>query len=79
MAADGSFAIVYVNTVRALTVNLAALAGIQVEARWYDPTDGSFTPVTGSPFAATGSQSVTPAGTNSRGKTDWVLVLDAVP
>ena len=60
-------------------MNIGTLAGTQVQARWYDPTSGGFTTVSGSPFAATGSRVFRPTGTNARGKSDWVLVLDALP
>jgi Putative collagen-binding domain of a collagenase len=44
-------------------------------ARWFDPTNGTFTSISGSPFANTGSHSFTPPGNNSAGDADWVLVL----
>jgi len=78
-AADRSFAIIYTRDIRDLTVDIGSLAGAQVRARWYDPTSGSFTNAAGSPFVATGSRTLRPAGNNSRGKTDWVLVLDRLP
>jgi hypothetical protein len=78
-SADGSFAFVYTRDIRDLTVDLGAMAGSQVQARWYDPTSGGFTATAGSPFAATGSQVFRPTGNNSLGRTDWVLVLDAIP
>lgn len=78
-AADGSFAIIYTRDIRDLTVNIGLLTGSQVRARWYDPTSGSFATASGSPFAATGSRIFRPIGNNSRGKADWVLVLDALP
>jgi hypothetical protein len=78
-AADGSFAFIYTRDIRDLTINLGGLAVAQVRARWYDPTSGNFTTVSGSPFAATGSRVFRPTGTNALGKNDWVLVLDATP
>ena len=79
VAADGSFAFIYTRDVRNLTVDLGDLTGSEVQARWYDPTNGTFATIAGSPFAASGSQVFRPTGNNSRNKTDWVLVLDAVP
>jgi Putative collagen-binding domain of a collagenase len=40
-------------------------------ARWYDPADGRFSAVTGSPFPASGSRQFRPeSGTNSSGFDD---------
>jgi len=78
-ASTGSFALAYTPSVRALTFNLAQLAGPNVRARWYDPTNGSYVTVAGSPFPASGSQVFTPTGNNSSGFGDWALVLDSTP
>ena len=78
-AIDGSFALVYTPSVRALTINLAQLTGPRVSARWYDPGDGAYATVTGSPFTASGGMSFTPTGNNSQGDGDWVLVLESTP
>ena len=76
-AGDRSFAIAYLPTVRNVSVNLGGMAGPHVAARWYDPTDGSFTVVTGSPFPASGAHLFRPGGDNSDGDGDWVLVLES--
>jgi hypothetical protein len=75
--ADGSLAIVYTPERRAMTLDLARLAGPVVAARWYDPADGRFSPVGGSPFSARGSRIVNPEAANSSGFGDWVLVLES--
>jgi Putative collagen-binding domain of a collagenase len=62
-------------TVRAITVNMATLSG-PATARWYDPSDGAFSEVPGSPFANLGSAVFTPPGNNSAGDGDWVLLLE---
>ena len=78
-AKAAAFALLYTPSVRALTVNLGQLTGPTVRARWYDPTNGTYTTVPGSPFtAASGSQIFTPAGNNARGFGDWVLVLESI-
>jgi hypothetical protein len=59
-------------------VNLADFAG-PVTAQWYDPTNGTFMPVSGSPFTNRGSQTITPTTNNSAGDKDWVLLLRASP
>lgn len=46
-------------------------------ARWFDPTNGTYTAIAGSPFANTGTRAYTPTGNNSAGEADWVLRLDA--
>jgi hypothetical protein len=75
--ANGSLAIVYIPGLRAITVDLAQLAGPDVAARWYDPADGSFAVVEGSPFPATGPRQFGPKSGNSSAFGDWVLVLDS--
>jgi Protein of unknown function (DUF4038)/F5/8 type C domain/Putative collagen-binding domain of a collagenase len=72
--ADGSLVIAYTPIVRTFTVDMTKLSGI-VAARWFDPTNGSYTTVSGSPFANTGSRLFTPTGNDSAGAGDWILVL----
>lgn len=74
--ADGSLAMVYLPTVRTITVDLAKLAG-PIIGRWYDPTNGSFVDAAGSPLANSGSRRFKPPGNNAGGDGDWVLVLEA--
>jgi hypothetical protein len=76
-AADRSFAIVYVPNVRSITLELDQLVGPFVSVRWYDPTNGEFSIVNGSPFPAVGSLRFTPAFRNASGFGDWVLVLES--
>jgi hypothetical protein len=75
---DGALAIVYTPSVRTLVVDIARLQG-PVRARWYDPTNGSYLEVAGSPFANTGSRDFRPAGNNAAGDGDWVLLLERQP
>jgi Protein of unknown function (DUF4038)/Putative collagen-binding domain of a collagenase len=71
--ADGSLAMVYIPGSREITVDLARLAGPLVEARWYDPADGS-----GPPFSTTGPRRLSPeSDSNSAGFRDWVLILES--
>jgi len=77
---DGSLAILYLPTRREIAVDLGQLAGPAVAARWYDPADGQFSGVSGSPFLASGSRRFRPEPrTNSSGFDDWVLVLESRP
>jgi hypothetical protein len=71
---DGSLAIVYMPTARTITVNMAQMSAAAT-ARWYDPTRGSYTTLSGSPFSNSGSRQFTPPGTNGGGDSDWVLIL----
>ena len=73
---DGSLLIAYIPPAHtgSVTIDMTALTG-SVTARWYDPTNGTYTTVAGSPFANTGTRAFTPTGNNSAGQADWVLVL----
>lgn len=73
---DGSLVIAYMPSTRSITIDMTKLVGTAV-ARWYDPTNGEYTNVTGSPFANKGSRQFTPSGSNKSGEGDWVLVLEA--
>ena len=75
---DGSLVIVYMPTIRAITVDMSKLTGTTT-ARWYDPTSGEYADVKGSPFANEGSRQFIPSGANKSGEGDWVLVLEASP
>jgi hypothetical protein len=66
----------YVPSARMLTVNMSKMAG-STTARWYDPANGTFTTISGSPFANTGSRQFTTPASNADGDDDWVLVLEA--
>ena len=47
-----------------------------VRARWYDPSNGTFQTISGSPFANSGSHNFSTPGSNHDSNSDWVLVLD---
>jgi hypothetical protein len=72
---DGTLVLAYLPTVRTVTVDMTQLAG-PVTARWYDPSNGTYTTISGSPFANIGTQQFTPPGNNAGGAGDWVLVLN---
>lgn len=69
-ASDGSFAMVWIPTSQSVTVVMSALSPSSVRARLYNTTDGTYSTVSGSPFANTGTQSIASGG-------ERVLVLDA--
>jgi hypothetical protein len=74
---DGLLVIAYLPSLRQVTIDLAALIGPNISARWYDPANGAFSAI-GS-FSASGSMFFTPLGNNSAGFGDWVLVLESIP
>jgi hypothetical protein len=59
-----------------VTIDMTKMRG-STTARWFDPTNGTYTAIAGSPFANTGTRAYTPTGNNSAGEADWVLRLDA--
>jgi hypothetical protein len=71
---DGTVAVVFMPQVTTITLNMSKFSG-PVTARWFDPSNGGYTPVTGSPFPNSGSQQFMPPGNTSDGHGDWVLVL----
>jgi hypothetical protein len=73
---DGRLVLAYLPTQRTVTVDLTQLRGA-VTARWYDPSQGQFSPVSGSPLPNTGSHDFSPPGPNGDGDGDWVLVLES--
>lgn len=75
-ANDGSFAVLYLPSIREIAVEMTGLSGPQIAARWYDPASGAFTPVKGAPFPATGRHIFKPDTNNSSGHPDWVLLLN---
>jgi hypothetical protein len=77
---DGSLVMAYIPSTgtdaRTITVNMAKLSG-PAQARWYNPTDGTYRAIEGAPFANRGSREFTTPGDNGTGTNDWVLVLEA--
>ncbi len=77
-----NFSISYIPSTgdRTLAANLEWFSNTsQVEAKWFDPTNGS-TQLIGT-YPANGSQNFATPGNNSSGATDWVLILEgpAIP
>jgi hypothetical protein len=76
---DGSVALTYDPAGNSLTVNLAKF-NAPVTAAWYDPSNGTFQTVSGSPFQNSGSKVlIPPSPANHDGNTDWVLALEVNP
>src|SRR5439155_8596072 len=72
-AGDGSYALVYTASGKAVTVNLSRLSGTQIEARWYNPRRPRSSIKLGV-FAKGGNRTFKPP--TSGANNDWVLVLD---
>jgi hypothetical protein len=72
---DGHLAIIYAPTIRPLTIDMTRFSGT-VTTRWFDPANGSYSDIAGSPFSNTGLRNFTPPGNNRGGDGDWVLVLE---
>jgi hypothetical protein len=73
--ADGTLVMAYLPTVRTITVDMTKLSG-PVFAQWFDPTNGTYLPISGSPLSNSGVQQFTPPGNNGDGDGDWILVLE---
>jgi hypothetical protein len=75
-ASDGSLIISYSPGSTKLSVDMAKLNG-KATARWFDPSNGVFSTIPGSPFANSGTQLFTTPGMTADGDRDWVLLLEA--
>lgn len=78
-AGDGSLVMAYLpNTgtgTRTLTVDMTKLSG-SASGKWFNPTSGVCTTISGSPFANDGARKFTASWDNGTGTNDWVLVLE---
>ena len=74
----GTLGMAYCPKSATITADLSKFSGL-VKARWYDPTNGKFQNIAGSPFSNSGSHRFSTPGNNSTGDDDWVLVLEAIP
>jgi hypothetical protein len=75
VTADRRLAVSYLPRGGSIAVNMSRLVGPRVHARWYDPTDGRYVPVPGSPFRTSDKVELQPPGENADGDPDWVLLL----
>ena len=76
MSRDRTVALIYTPTARGLTVNLSSMAGPRINARWYNPASGEYSPAGDAPFDAN-AQAVRTFTPTAAG--DWVLELGSVP
>jgi hypothetical protein len=73
---DGTLGVVYCPSRATITVAMSRMAS-STTARWFDPSSGKYSSISGSPFANTGTRNFTTPGNNSEGSPDWVLLLQA--
>jgi hypothetical protein len=71
----GSQSLTYCPNASTLTVNLAEFSG-PVKAQWYDPSNGAWIAIAGSPFQNAGTQNFTTPGNNHDGDPDWILSVE---
>ena len=62
---------------RELTLDLRLFKG-PVTARWFNPTDGRYTAIAGSPFYNRQPQRLTTPGDNGTGDNDWLLIMECL-
>lgn len=75
---NGSFVVAYLPTLRKITVNMASLKA-PANAKWFDPTNGTYIDVSRQSFPNSGTRDFTPPGRNHDGDGDWILLLLASP
>jgi hypothetical protein len=73
---DGGLVLAFLPSGQTVTVDMTKL-GSSAKAQWYDPTNGTYATISGSPFPNIGPRNFTPPGANSAGDKDFVLVLEA--
>ena len=76
---DGTLGLAYVPSTgtdgRDLIVDLRLFPG-PVTARWFNPADGRYTLIAGSPFGNAAPRQFTTPGNHGAGDNDWLLVLE---
>lgn len=70
LASDGTFAMIYVPSSQTVTCVMSAMSPSSVRVRLYDPTAGTYSTVSGSPFANSGTQNIATGG-------ERIIVLDS--
>src|SRR5215471_15126612 len=73
---DGSVVLAYTPASTTLTVDMTKLSGPST-ARWFDPSNGTYRSISGSPLSNARTMTFTTPGNNGDGDSDWVLVLEA--
>jgi len=76
---DGTLGLVYIPSWRTITLDFSRFASPQVEAQWFDPSNGQVSVVEGSPFGGNDKLQLKPSAKNAGGDGDWLLILKARP
>ena len=76
MTTDRTLAVVYLPTARAITIDMSRFRD-PVVARWFDPTNGTYSAATDGSIPNAGLRQFKPNRANRAGDSDWVLVLTA--
>lgn len=71
-ASDGSYALTYIPTGDAVTIDMSKIAG-SITARWFNPKDGTYSII--GTYANTGTKNFDAPGATANDN-DWVLVLE---
>jgi hypothetical protein len=74
VSSNVSTLVAYVPSSRQVTLNMAKFS-MNMTAKWYDPTNGAYTPISPSTIPNSGTMKFTPPSSNAAGDKDWVLVL----
>ena len=75
-ASDGKYALVYIPTGNAVTIDMSKISSAPVKASWFSPRNGEYTAI--GDYTNIGTQDFDAPGTAAVGN-DWVLVLTAAP
>jgi hypothetical protein len=75
VSSDQKLAVLYTPVHNELQLNLDELAEGQITAMWFDPCNGKVKPVKGFPEIGIGKVNIYSPGTNSSGRSDYVLVI----
>jgi hypothetical protein len=73
--ADRSGSVSYMPVNTTLTVAMSQFSG-PVNAKWFDPTKGTYWTIPGSPLSNSGEKKFATPGKNSAGNSDWVLLIE---
>lgn len=76
MSADSRLAVILTPAGAGFTIAMTQFAQASIVGRWFDPSNGSYTPASGSPYSNTGTHAFTTPGNNADGDSDWLLVLN---
>ncbi len=74
--ADRSGSVSYMPVNTTLTVAMSQFSG-PVNAKWFDPTKGTYSTIPGSPLSNSGERTFATPGKNSAGTSDWVLLIES--